>query len=109
MKKFLKRVFNDIKESSPNLKDKAVLKRFLVVVALVILSMFAFRNVDGNISSKYELNLDSTRVVLVDHTFNKTMTISKNVWEMDKRLTRTADLLCEIDGIKYYMLNKIKL
>ena len=48
MKKFLKRAFKDIKEASPNFKNKAVLRRFLFVAALVILSVFAFKNVNGN-------------------------------------------------------------
>ena len=110
MKTTIKRILNDLKSSLPNLKDPGVLKRFLVIIVLVILSLFAFHKVGSNhITSRYDFNIDSTRVVLVDHTLHQSMVMSENVLDMDVRLKRTVDLICEINGIKYYMLNKIKL
>ena len=112
IKIFLKRVFNDLKNASPNLKDKAVLKRALVISVIVILFLFAFRNVKSEITvtSAYDFQMDSTAVVLVDHNLKKTMKISEDVWKMDSRLERVTDFLCEINGIKYYLINnKIKL
>ena len=103
-------MFNDLKSSLPNLKNPGVLKRFLVITVLLILSLFAFHKVGSNhITSRYDLNIDSTRVVLVDNISHKSMVLSENVLDMDVRLKRTVDLLCEINGIKYYMINKIKL
>jgi len=105
MKKFLIKVLNDL----PNLKDKKVLKRFLIVAALVLFSMFAFSKTGRKLASNYDFISDSTRVVLVDHTLKQTMTLSEDILDMDIRLKRTVDLLCEIDGVKYYIINQIKI
>ena len=110
MKKTIKRIANDLKTTLPNLKDPDVLKRFLVVVALIALSIFAFHRVKSNtLTSRYDIELDSARVVIVDHTLKTSITIAEDVMALDVILKRSVDLLCEIDGIKYYMLNKIKL
>ena len=103
-------MFNDLKTTLPNLKNPGVLKRFLVVVVLIVLSIFAFHRVKSHaVASRYDLKLDSARVVLVDHTLKNSITLAKDVMDMDVRLKRSVDFLCEIDGVKYYMLNKIKL
>jgi hypothetical protein len=109
MKNTTKRILKDLKTASPKLEDPDVLKRFLMVLALVILSIFAFQRVGGEpIPMTYDFKPDSTSVVLVDKGM-KTIRISEDVLDMDLRLKRTIDFICEIDGVKYYMLNKIKL
>lgn len=105
----MKKVLNDIKAELPNFKDREVLKRFLFIVLIIFFSLTVLCE-PMNIKSNYDSKVDSTSVVLYDHTFNKSYTLSKDVWDLNSRLKRCSDLLCEIDGIKYYIIsNKIKL
>ncbi len=110
IKAFLKRILNDLKNASPDLKDNGVLKRAIIIGCLVLLSLLAFSNGKSRVTSSYDFHMDSTAVVLIDHNLKKTMKLSKDVWKMDVRLERVSDFLFEVNGIKYYLINnKIKL
>jgi len=91
------------------LKNKEILKRLIIVTAIILIALTVFSK-PLSFKSIYDLKADTTSVILVDHNFKTSYELAKDVFEMDIRLKRQCDILCEIDGVVYYLINsKIKL
>jgi hypothetical protein len=86
-------------------------KEFIVLVSLLTIFFVSF---GGTNNKNNEVVFDALKPDLVDAPKNVIVAIdkgntaykiSKSIWEMDPRLERTSDLLCIIDGVKYYLLD----
>jgi hypothetical protein len=85
-------------------------KEFIVLVLLLTVFFVSFAGSNNNNEVIFEAlkptQVDTVKNVIV--AIDKSQSayrISRDIWEMDPRLERTADLLCTIDGIKYYLLD----
>ena len=102
MKKLIFGIWNPI---WIRLKNSEIRKRIIIIVALFLLALTVFSSpLNKDIKSSYDFIPDTTAVVLVDHSLSS-MKVSKDIFDMDIRLKRSCDYLCEIDGIKYYLID----
>ena len=86
------------------------MKRIIIISVIIFVAFAVFGtslNSEDKIKTDYIIGNDTTSsVVVVDYNLKRSMKLSHDVWSLDPRLKRNCDLLFEIGGVKYYLIDK---